>query len=83
MTIERRKVNLCEIVKSQLLDNIVKLKKTKNEVFRFESLLTHLFFYETKKFPRMKNSESSEYAMKLVTPCYREKLEKVRGNDID
>lgn len=78
MVVERRKVNLCEIIKLQLLDNNAKLKKTKNEVFRFESLLTHLFFYATKKFPGMRNWEINKCTMKLVTQCYREKLENVR-----
>ena len=44
MAIEKKKVNMCEIVSLQLLDNIEKLKKSKKVVSRFESLLTYLFF---------------------------------------
>ena len=74
---------MCEIVTKQPLDNIAKLKKTKNAVFNFESLLTQLFFYETNIFPRMTSWESDECSMKLVTECYRARLENVRYNDID
>ena len=47
MAVERRKVNLCDITRLQLLDNIVKIKKSKSALFRFESLLTDLFLYVT------------------------------------
>ena len=51
--------------------------------FRFESLLTHLFFYSRRKFPRVINWDSNECAMKIVTQCYRCKLEDVRDTNID
>ena len=35
MVTQRKKVNLCEIIATQLLDNIANVKKTKSEVFRF------------------------------------------------
>ena len=43
MAVQGRKLNLCEIIRLRLLDNIAKVKKTKSTVFRFESLLTHYF----------------------------------------
>ena len=33
MVVQGRKVNLCEIIRLQLLDNIAKLKKTKSTIF--------------------------------------------------
>ena len=65
------------------MENVAKIKKTKSTVFRFESLLTHLFFYVTKKFPRVINWDNYECAMKIVTQSYISKLENVRDIDID
>lgn len=42
MIVKKENVNMWKIVKQQLLDNSEKLKRTKNTVFRFESLLTHI-----------------------------------------
>ena len=70
MAVEKLKVNMCKIFRVQLLDNIAKLKKSKNVVFRFESLLTYLFFQETKKFLKMTSWDSNEYTMKIFTQCY-------------
>ena len=67
MVVEGRKANLCDINRLQLVDNIAKIKRIKSVVFNFESLLTHLFFYVTKKFPKLINWDSRECAMKLVT----------------
>ena len=44
---------MCEIVEHQLLENIERLKNTKNVVFRFESLLKNLFFQAVRNFPGM------------------------------
>ena len=55
MAIQRKKVNLCEIIRTQLSDNIAKIKKTKCVVFRFESLLTYIFSYIAKRFYRVSN----------------------------
>ena len=79
---ERKNVNFCEIIRAHLLDNIAKLKKTKNVVFRFENLLTHLFFYVAKKFPGV-STWDNECVMKVVTQCYQAKLENIKDNDID
>ena len=76
-------VNLCDIIRTQLLDNISKIKKTKSTVFRFESLLTQSFFYVAKKFPGITNWDASECAMQTITHAYRARLEIVRDNDID
>ena len=45
MVLERSKINLCDIFRVQLLDNVAKIKKKKSVVFRFESLLTHLLIF--------------------------------------
>lgn len=67
MVIERRKVNLYDIFRVELFDNIAKIKKTKSALFRFESLLTHLLFYVTRKFLGVINCDISECAMKMIT----------------
>ena len=59
------------------------IKKTKNAIFRFESLLTHIFFYATRKFPGLISWDGKECAMKMVNQCYKSKLENVRDDDID
>ena len=51
MKVEKKNVNMCEIVRLELLDNIEKLKKTKSVVFRFEFLLIHMFFQVIREFP--------------------------------
>ena len=50
MVVENKKLNMSKIVRLYLLDNIENIKRSKSTLFRFESLLTHLFFYATKKF---------------------------------
>ena len=45
--------------------------------------MTHLFFYVTKKFPRVINWGRNECAMKIVALSYKSKLENVRDIDID
>ena len=67
MVVEKTKVNMCEIFIVRLLDKIAKLKKSKNAIFRFESFLKNLFFYATKKIYGMKNWDSNECSMKMVT----------------
>lgn len=66
-----------------MLDNIEKIKKTKNAVFRFESLLTHMFFYATRKFPGLIIWDNSKCVMKLVIQCYMSKPKNARDDDID
>ena len=43
-----KEVNLCEIVCTQLLDNITVMKTTRRTIFKFGSLLMHIFFYVAK-----------------------------------
>lgn len=77
MIVKMEKVNMCEIVKQQLLDNIEKLKKTKNVVFVFDSLLTHLFFQLIISFLGMPDPEwdSNTCTMSMINQYYRKKLE--------
>ena len=44
-------MDLSEILRMQLLENLEKIKRTKNGVFRFQSLINHIFFYVLKRFP--------------------------------
>ena len=67
MVVDRRKLNLCNSIRFQQLDNIAKIKKMKSTVFRFESLLTHFFFYVTKNFFGVINWDSGECTMKMIT----------------
>lgn len=83
MAVEKKKVNMCETIRVQLLDNIVTLEKSKSAVFRLKYLLTHLFFYATKLFPGMKNWDSNGCSIKMAIQCNRDRLENVRDNDID
>ena len=49
--IEKEQVNLSEILRMQLLENIENIKRNKNGVFRFQSLIIHIFFHVLKIFP--------------------------------
>ena len=51
MEINGEEVNLCKIVHTQLLDNILKMKASIRTIFKFGSLLPHIFFYAVKRFP--------------------------------
>ena len=51
MCVEKEKVNLSEILRMQLLENLEKIKRTKNGVLRFQSLINHIFFHVLKIFP--------------------------------
>ena len=67
----------------QLLDNIAKVKASKRTIFKFGSLLTHIFFYVVRKFPRVSHWDRNECAMQLVMHIYRGNLENMRDQDID
>ena len=55
MIVEREKFNMRQILRHQLLDNIDRIKKTKNASFRFKSLLKHFFFQVVRNFPSISN----------------------------
>ena len=76
-------VNLCEIVYTQLLDKITKMKTTRRKIFKFGSLLMHIFFCAAMKFLGISHWDTNECAMQLVTRAYREKLEMVKDYDIN
>ena len=71
-------VNLCEIVHTKILDKIAKMKASRRTIFRFGSLLTHIFFYSVRRFPGVLHWDRNECVMQLVTHRYRGKLENVR-----
>ena len=76
-------INIYDIIWTQLLDNIVNLKKKKSTIFKFESLLTHIFFYVVKKFLGISSWDNGECTMQIVTWHYRSKLNTIRDSDID
>ena len=43
----------------------------------------HIFFYVSKKFPRISNWDGSECTMQIITCAYRDGLETIRDSDID
>ena len=65
------------------MDNISRIKKSRSVVFRFKSLLTHIFFYSIKKFPSIKVWNENEYAMLQITQAYKSIPKVVRDNDLD
>ena len=65
------------------MDTISRIKKSRSVIFRFESLLTHIFFYATNKFPSITNWNETECAIQLITFIYRSRPEVVIDNDID
>lgn len=74
MKTKKEKVNMYEIMRHQLLDNIEKLKKPRSVVLRFESLLIHLFFQVIRKFPSIPDGEwnnNNQCTMNLVTYHYK------------
>ena len=83
VAVHEEEVNLCEIVHTQLLDNISKMKASRRTIFRFGSLLTHIFFYGARRFLGISHWDRNECLMQTVTRVYRGKLETVRDNDID
>lgn len=49
--VEKKQVNLSEILRMQLLENLKKIKRKKSGVFRFQSFINHIFFHALKRFP--------------------------------
>ena len=56
-------VNLCKIVCTQLLDNILKMKTSRRTIFRSRLLLRHIFFYMERKFPGISHWDGNECVM--------------------
>jgi hypothetical protein len=74
LCVEREQVNLSEILRIQLLENLEKIKKTKNYVFRFQSLINHLFFHVLRRFPFLsvtKIMSSDKCTMEKITGIWR------------
>ena len=49
--VEKGKINLKEILWMKILENLEKIKRTKNGVFGFQSLINHILFHVLKRFP--------------------------------
>lgn len=72
--VEKEQVNLSEIMRIQLVENLEKIKKTKNSVFRFQSLINHVFFHVLKRFPFLsvaKIMSTDKCTMEKVTDVWR------------
>ena len=48
--VEKEEVNLSEILRMQLLENLENIKRTKYGVFRFQSLINHILFHVLNRF---------------------------------
>ena len=79
--IEKEQVNLTEILRMQLLENLEKIKRTKNSVFRFQSLINHIFFHVLKRFPYLlvTNIMSSDICTmeKITKVCRKHPIDKI------
>ena len=82
--VEKEQVNLSEILRVQLLKNLEKIKRTKNGVFIFQSLINHIFFHVLKRFPFLSVIDimSSERCTmdKIIDVCRRHPIEKILDN---
>ena len=63
VTVNGEEVNLCEIVCTQLLDNITKMRTSRRTIFRFGSLLMHIFFYAARRFRGISHWDVDECTM--------------------
>ena len=79
--VEKEQVNLSEIIRMQLLENLEKIKRTKNGVFRFQSLINQIFFHVLKIFPYLSVIDimSSDICTmeKIVQVCRRHIADKI------
>ena len=50
-------MKLSEILRVQLIENLEKIKRTKNGAFIFQSLINHIFFHVLKRFPFLSVTE--------------------------
>ena len=68
----------------QLLENLENIKRTKNGVFRFQSLINHIFFHVLKRFPYLSVTyimSSDKCTMeKIIEVCRRNPIDKVLDN---
>ena len=81
MCVKKEKVNLSDILRMQLLEKLEKIKRTKNGVFRFQSLINHIFFHVLKRFPYLSIIDimsSNRCTMEKITEvCKRHPADKV------
>lgn len=79
--VEKKQVNLSEILRMQLLENLEKIKRTKSVVFRFQSLINHILFHVLQIFPYLSVTEiksSDRCTMEKITDvCRRHPLDKI------
>ena len=79
--VEKEQVNLNEILRMQLLENLEKIKRTKNGVFRFQSLINHILFHVLKRFPYLSVIDiiSTDRCImeKIIEVCRRHPTDKV------
>ena len=65
----------------QLLENLEKIKRTKNGVFRFQSLINHIFFHVLNRFPYLSVIDimsSDRCTMeKIIEVCRKKPIDKI------
>lgn len=83
--VEKEQVNLSEILRMQLLENLEKIKRTKNGVFTFQSLINHILFHVLKRFPYLSVIDimSSEICTmeKIIDVCRRHLVDKILDSE--
>ena len=75
MVKENAEYDLCELLRSQLMENLGKIKKDKKNSFKYGNLLLFLFFYFMNEVPRF--GKFQWQANKLVAIQIRDILHKV------
>ena len=83
VAVNKEQVNLCKIVHTQLLNNILKMKASRRTIFKFGSPPTHKFFYVARRFLGISHWDGNECVMQTVTYAYRGELETIKDNNID
>ena len=75
---------MSEILRMKLLENLEKIKRKKNGVFRFQSLINHILFHVLKRFPYLsvKNIVSIDRCTmeKIMKVCRRHPTKKILEN---
>ena len=84
MCVEKAKVNLCEILRAQLVENLERIKKIRNNQFKFQSLINYMFFHLIKRFPFMTIVEinnNDKYSMeKIPKLCKIHHIDKIKSS---
>ena len=82
---QKEKVNLSEILRVQLFENLETIKRAKNGVFKFQSPINHILFHILKIFPYLSVTEimSSERCTmeNIIDVCRRHPIDKILDSE--